>query len=205
MSNLINLLAIDTSTDACSASLCLRGIYTERFESANKAHTRLLLPMIESLLKEAGISLSDLDAFAFGRGPGSFTGLRIAAGVIQGLSFALNKPVIPVSTLRALAQAAFRKQGATQVFSHLDARLQEIYWGLFKVGSDGIMQAVSEERVEAASKVVLPAGEWVSYTEFPSALDIAVIAQVEYALGHTVPAELALPVYLRDNVVKKPG
>lgn len=168
-----------------------------------RAHTRLLLPLIDELLKEADIPLAALDAFAFGRGPGSFTGIRIACSVIQALSFGLNKPVVPVSTLHALAQGAARTLGATRVFANLDAQLGSLYWGLFERGSAGIMQPASEEHLSLAAEIHLPAGDWRPVTGYPHAEDIARIAAVEYQAGRAVTAELALPVYLRDEVVKK--
>src|SRR5437868_5852357 len=117
------ILAVDTSTDACSAALSMNNILFERFSVAARSHTHLILPMIDSLLSEAQTSLQELDAFAFGAGPGSFTGLRIASAIIQGLSFGSQKPVIPISTLRSLAQAAYREFKVKQVFAWLDARL----------------------------------------------------------------------------------
>lgn len=202
MTNPIKLLAIDTSTDACSVALFLEGTVLELYELAPRAHTHILLPLIDRLLKDADIALADLDAFAFGRGPGSFTGVRIACSVIQALSFGLDKPVVPVSTLRALAEQAYRELGVLRVFASLDARLQAVYWGLFELGAEGIMQPVSEERVEPLDQIVLPSGEWHSFTGYPHAQDIARIAAVEYKLGRAVSAAEAVPVYVRDEVVK---
>lgn len=202
MSNIIKLLAIDTATDACSVALYLHDQIFERFSVMPRAHTRLLLPLIDELLKEAGIPLTELDAFAFGRGPGSFTGIRIACSVIQALSFGLNKPVVPVSTLHALAQGAARMSGTTRVFASLDARLESSYWGLFEIGSDGIMQPVSEEHLSLTAEIHLPAGDWQAVTGYPHAEDIARIAAFEYQAGRAVSAELALPVYLRDEIAK---
>lgn len=203
MSNSIKLLAIDTSTDACSVALCFADQFIERFEIIPRTHTRLLLPLIDDLLKEAGIPLADLDAFAFGRGPGSFTGIRIACSVIQALGFGMNKPVVPVSTLRALAQGAARIAGVTQVFANMDARLDSLYWGLFEMGAEGIMQPVSEERLQLADNIQLPSGSWQKISGYPHAQDIVRIAVFEYQQGNAVAAIDALPVYLRDEVVKK--
>lgn len=203
MSNKIKLLAIDTATDACSVALYLHDQIHERFCIAARTHTHLLLPMIDDLLKEADISLAEIDAFAFGRGPGSFTGIRIACSVIQALSFGINKPVVPVSTLRALAQGAARTSGATQVFASLDARLESLYWGLFEMGSEGIMEPVSDEHLTLTDQIHLPAGAWQKITGYPHAEDIARIAVYEYQAGHAVAAALALPIYLRDEVVKR--
>lgn len=202
MSNTIKLLAIDTATDACSVAIYLHNQILERFCIAARTHTRLLLPMIDDLLKEADISLAEIDAFAFGRGPGSFTGIRIACSVIQAFSFGINKPVVPVSTLRALAQGAARTSGATQVFASLDARLESLYWGLFEIGAEGIMQPVSDEQLSLTDQIHLPAGSWQKMTGYPHAEDIARIAVDEYQAGNAIAASLALPVYLRDEIVK---
>lgn len=184
MSNTIKLLAIDTATDACSVALNLAGQIVEKFEIIPRAHTRILLPMINDLLKEAGITLDELDVFAFGEGPGSFTGIRIACSVIQALSFGLNKPVVPVSTLRVLAQGAARTSGATQVMAILDARMGSFYQESFELNTAGIMQPVTEEHPD-----------WQQVTGYPHAQDIARIAEFEYNQGNAIPAELALPVY----------
>ncbi len=199
---MVNILAIDTSTDACSVAIYFNGNVIGYDEIIPKAHTKILLPMIDRLLKEAAINLADINAFAFGRGPGSFTGIRIACSVIQALSFGVNKPVVPVSTLQALAQGAYRELGKERVFATLDARLQEVYWGLFVNDGKGIMRSVSEERVQSPNQIQLPTGSWHTTTGFPKALDIVEIACVEYQCHRTVAAEYALPVYLRDEVVR---
>lgn len=196
------ILAIDTSTDACSAALLIGNELLTRKEVEPRAHTRLILPMINSLLKEANITFRALDALAFGQGPGSFTGLRIACSVIQGLSFGLQKPVVPISSLRALAEKAHREYRATHVMASLDARMQEIYWGLFALDENGIMQSISAERLQTYDAVQLPEGAWFEATGFPEARDIATLAASEFAKGHFVSAELALPVYIRNDVVR---
>jgi len=200
---ILKLLAIDTATDGCGVALLVGDALFHRFQVAPKQHTQLILTMIDELLQEAGITLQDLDVFAFGRGPGSFTGIRIATSVIQGLSFGCDKPVVPVSTLRALAQGVYREQGQTHVFASLDARMQEIYWGLFVVDSEGIMQSITEERVGPKADVQLPEGNWIATSRYPEARDIATIARAEFVLGHFVFAKDALPIYIRDTVVRK--
>jgi len=197
------ILGIDTSTDACSVALLINGSITEQYEVAPKAHARLLLSMIDAVLKRAECTLVDLDALAFGRGPGSFTGVRIASSVVQALSFGINKPIIPVSALRAIAQSVFQEREITQSFAYLDARMQEIYWGLFELGKHNIMQAVSPEAVQVMNTIVLPPGNWESITGYPRAKEIVRIAAFEFSLGHIVTAEDALPVYVRDAVAKK--
>jgi tRNA threonylcarbamoyladenosine biosynthesis protein TsaB len=204
LSKLFKILALDTATDACSVALYLNGKILERQMLAPKRHTEILLSMVAEVLNEANIHLQDLDAFSFGRGPGSFTGIRIAASVIQGLAFGLEKPVIPISTLRALAQGAYRKEGIKAVFAHLDARMEEVYWGLFKIDEQGIMQPVIEERVESPKQIEFPKDVFVSVTGYPMAEDIVRLAVEDYAKEHFVNASEALPLYLRDDVVKKP-
>ncbi len=205
MSNQINILAIDTSTDACSVALYSNGKITEHFDLVPRAHAQLILPMIDALLNAAGILISQVDAFAFGRGPGSFTGVRIACSVIQALSFGTHKPVIAVSTLQALAEGAYQKMAITQALASLDARMQEIYWGLFEIGTNGIMEPAGKESVSPESLALLPSNAWQRVTGFPHAEDIARIAAVEYRLGNMVSAEAVLPIYIRDEVAKKPS
>ena len=128
------VLAIDTATEACSAAILVAGEVHEKFLIAPRRHSALILPMVEEVLAEAGVSLHQLDGLAFGRGPGSFTGVRIATGVIQGLALASDLPVAPVSTLAALAQGAFRPGGAECIVAALDARMGEVYLGIYTMG-----------------------------------------------------------------------
>ncbi|HWQ94164.1 MAG TPA: tRNA (adenosine(37)-N6)-threonylcarbamoyltransferase complex dimerization subunit type 1 TsaB, partial [Gammaproteobacteria bacterium] len=158
----MKLLAIDTSTEACSAALLIGTETREHFKLAPREHAKLILPMVDKLLAEAGLSLSQLDAIAFGRGPGSFTGLRIAAGVAQGLAFGADVPVLPISTLAALAQGAYTDLGATRVLTALDARMSEVYWGVYQINGAGVMELHGAEEVCAPGNVSLPLdGEWV--------------------------------------------
>ena len=224
----MNILAIDTSTDACSAALSLAGEVRERFELAPRAHTQLILPMVESLLAEAGLALTQLDAIAFGCGPGSFTGVRIAAGVTQGIAFGADLPVVPVSTLAALAQGACDEIGATHVLAALDARMHEVYWGAYQRGDDGVVQLQGEEGVYAPDRVPVPESDqwqgvgsgWASYgaalhtrlaglvtathaQHHPRARDVARLGVHGLQHGLAVDAEQALPVYLRNEVTWK--
>lgn len=140
------LLALDTSTDACSVALHLDGETQEIFRIIPRRHTHELLPMIQELLQEGGISMNQLDAVAFGRGPGSFAGIRIATGVAQGLAFAAELPVVPVSTLAALAQGAWREQQQNAyVLAAIDARMDEVYWGEYQVSAEGLTLITPEE------------------------------------------------------------
>lgn len=215
------LLALDTATEACSVALLHDGKVTSHYEVIPRMHAQKLLPMIKQLLAESGVALSDVDAIAFGRGPGAFTGVRIAIGVVQGLAFALERPVLPVSNLAALAQGALREPGVQQVAAAIDARMDEVYWGCYQA-HDGEMRLVGREAVLPPERVQLPeacTGEWfgagtgwgygerlavpVSASDaslLPNALDILELARFAWARGEAIPAEQAQPVYLRDNV-----
>lgn len=219
----MKLLAIDTATEACSVALNLDGEVLEHFEMLPRRHSRELLPMVESLLKQHDVRLADMDALAFGRGPGAFTGLRVATAMVQGLAYAVDKPVIGVSTLRALAQEGFRTYGASSVAAAIDARMGEVYWGVFRE-ENGVMTAVEEEQVLPPADVSLPEGNdlWLgmgtgwNYREeiavevfechpetYPRAGDIAFLAAADFKEGLAVPAEQAMPIYLRDKVALK--
>ncbi|MES2825950.1 MAG: tRNA (adenosine(37)-N6)-threonylcarbamoyltransferase complex dimerization subunit type 1 TsaB [Pseudomonadota bacterium] len=148
------ILALDSSTDACSVALHIDGEIIHIFELAAKSHTQRLLPMVDEILRQAQCSLQDLDAIAYGRGPGSFTGLRICMGVVQGLAFGSHLPVIPVSTLQAMArgfvaqspnQTLFLNNNNLPLLVALDARMEEIYWGLFS--ANAMPQALDDEYV----------------------------------------------------------
>lgn len=215
------LLALDTATEACSVALLHDGKITSHYEVIPRQHAQKLLPMIQTLLAEAGIALSAVDAIAFGRGPGAFTGVRIAIGVVQGLAFALERPVLPVSNLAVLAQRALREHGATQVAAAIDARMDEVYWGCYHDVA-GEMQLQGVEAVLPPEQVALPqgaGGQWFGagtgwgYAErlairvdrqdtgmLPHALDLLTLARFAWDRGESVAAEQALPVYLRDKV-----
>lgn len=221
----MKLLALDTSGDACSAALFLDGAIEQRLEPTPRRHGELILSMLESLIASAGIGLRALDAIAFGRGPGSFTGVRIAVAVAQGVAFGAERPTVPVSTLAALAQGEFRRTGQRRVLAALDARMGEVYWGAFAVGAEGLVSPLGPERVTLPAAVPVPEGGdwcgvgpgWAAYPDLLAdrvgsglvavspgggceARDIARIAAAEVAAGRLVQAELARPVYLRDRV-----
>ncbi|HCN45345.1 MAG TPA: tRNA (adenosine(37)-N6)-threonylcarbamoyltransferase complex dimerization subunit type 1 TsaB [Pseudomonas sp.] len=215
------LLALDTATEACSVALLHDGKITSHYEVIPRQHAQKLLPMIQTLLADAGIALSAVDAIAFGRGPGAFTGVRIAIGVVQGLAFALECPVLPISNLAVLAQRALREHGATQVASAIDARMDEVYWGCYHEVA-GEMQLQGAEAVLPPEQVALPegaSGSWFGagtgwgYAErlavkvegqdetmLPHALDLLTLAKFAWDRGESVAAEQAQPVYLRDKV-----
>lgn len=230
---MIKILALDTATEACSAALWVDGALTHCDEVAPQAHTRKILPMCQSLLQGAAVELSQLDAIAFGRGPGSFTGVRIGIGVAQGLAFGVNKPLIAVSNLATLAQGAHRRLGASHVLCAIDARMNEVYFGAFSL-QDGVMMPLLDEAVlapeaalqQALSLIDASAGEgWAAIgtgfgayaslleplrgcvtldtEQLPWAQDMLPLALVCWQNGEYQAAELARPTYLRDKVTWK--
>ncbi len=148
------ILAIDTATEACSVALWNNGEVQALFELCPREHTQRILPMVQQILASSGLSLQQLDALAFGRGPGSFTGVRIGIGIGQGLALGANLPMIGVSTLQTMAQGAFRLTGATRVLAAIDARMGEVYWGEFERNAEGHWLG---EHTEA---VMTPAQTW---------------------------------------------
>jgi len=164
----MNLLAIDTATEACSAALGFDGKIIERSELAPRRHAELILPMIDSLLAEAGLARRDLDGIAVGRGPGAFTGVRLAISVAQGLALGLDLPVVPVSSLAALAldapdDAAHRD---APILAVIDARMGEVYTGAFRRTAEGLVEAISDEAVGPAEKWILPQNPQVHETQW---------------------------------------
>ncbi|MGE5624968.1 MAG: tRNA (adenosine(37)-N6)-threonylcarbamoyltransferase complex dimerization subunit type 1 TsaB [Bacillota bacterium] len=219
----MKLLALDTAASRCSAALWLEGALTERDAPAERVQAENVLPMVEELLAGAGLKLQDMDAIAFGRGPGAFTGLRVAAAVAQGLAFGTGLPVVPVSNLEALAAAAHRRHGARQVLACLDARMQEVYWAAFAVDSGSLMR-LTGEALGLPGEINPPPGRswfgagsgWGAYggtlkarvsslegvdAELTAtAGDIARQAEKAFKQGMALPPERAQPVYLRDKV-----
>lgn len=230
--NELKILAVDTATEACSAALLVGDKLFSRWEEAPRDHTRKILPMVQAVLEDAGISLSDLDAIAFGRGPGSFTGVRIGISVAQGLAFGAGVPLIGISTLAAMAQGAYRLDGAQQVLTAIDARMNEVYFGRYEL-IDGRMQLVGDEVVSEPAALVDVCGKLAgrvtcvgtgfetygetlsgladelaeSQVRFPAAEDMLPLARAAWLAGEAVPVEQATPVYLRDKVTwkKLPG
>ena len=160
---MIKILALETATEACSATLLIKQSDTEkiiykRFQLAPREHTKLILPMLDEVLAEAKISIKDVDAIAFGRGPGAFTGLRIATGIAQGLALSVDKPTIPVSSLTAMALAAkleiMAKDNNTSlsIFVAIDARMGEVYWAEYTV-EKGLLELIGEEQLSVPSVI----------------------------------------------------
>jgi tRNA threonylcarbamoyladenosine biosynthesis protein TsaB len=219
----VKLLALDTSTEACSVALMLGNETIEQFELEQR-HGERLLAMVRDVLAQAGVSLTQLDAIGFGRGPGSFTSLRIGAGVVQGLAFGAEIPVVPVSSLAALAQGV----DAPKVLAAFDARMQQVYYAAFERGTDGLVSPCGGETVVDPAHVPLPTGTswtgagsgWDVYHEsmqqrlgavvdrwilksHPRARDVAKLAAAAYTAGQAVKPEAAIPVYIRDDVAVK--
>lgn len=229
----MRILAIDTATEACSAALWDNGNLFAHFEECPREHTQRILPLVKDILNQGNTSLTELDALAFGRGPGSFTGVRIGIGIAQGLALGANLPMIGVSTLATMAQGAFRKTGATRVLAAIDARMGEVYWAEYTRDEQGVWYGEETECVlkpEAVSeRLKLLSGDWATVGTgwpawpdmanesgltlvdgnmlLPSAEDMLPIACKHFAAGKTVAVEHAEPVYLRNEVAwkKLPG
>ena len=222
---IMNLLAIDTATENCSAALLCGDVLIERSELAPRRHAELILPMIDSLLAEAGLSRRSLHGIAVGRGPGAFTGVRLAISVAQGLALGLDLPVVPVSSLAALAQDAPPEAREDTILATIDARMGEVYAGAFRRTADGLVAPVMDEMVGRATELFFPQMKkwsvvgtgWAAYhealaarlpapprfadgTRYPQERAIARLAQPQFAAGRGVSPEYALPVYLRDKV-----
>ena len=225
----MKLLAVETATEACSAALYIDGEITERFSLTVNEHTKLILPMIDTLMSEAGLRPQQLDALAFGCGPGSFTGVRIATGVIQGIAFGADLPVVPISTLAAIAQDYFDSNDNMEqhtAFTAMDARMGEIFWGVYNRDQFGYAALIGKEVVTLAEDIAFPdltgiglGSGWGVYEEIlmlrlagkvkhyevdirPRARAIARLGARGFELGFAVAVELAMPVYLRDKVAK---
>ncbi|WP_150047797.1 MULTISPECIES: tRNA (adenosine(37)-N6)-threonylcarbamoyltransferase complex dimerization subunit type 1 TsaB [Methylomonas] len=225
----MKLLAVETSTDACSAALFIDGQICERFQIAPRQHTKLILPMLDELMADAGLRPGQLDAVALSRGPGSFTGVRIATGVVHGIALGADLPVAMVSTLAAIAQDFFNNGEQRLAFTALDARMDEVFWGVYQRDELGLARLLGEEAVVPAADVRFPdlAGHgigsgWAAHADilarrladrvlgidagvWPRAGCVAQLGAYQVANGLTVPVELAQPVYLRDKVAKKQG
>lgn len=226
----MKLIAIDSSTEACSVALLQDAEVIESWQLAPREHTQKMLPMVDDLLAQGALSLGQLDAIAFSRGPGSFTGLRVCTSLVQGLAFGADLPVVPISTLAALAQTALEQQlvaPQSAVMATLDARMDEVYWACYQQ-REGQLEAMSAERLSAPQAMVIEGladgqsiygvGPGFSYGErigcvqqlegidmtlLPRASAVATLASTAFAAGHFCPAEQAVPTYLRDEVAWK--
>jgi len=228
------ILAIDTATEACSVALYNQGETLAHFELCAREHTQRILPMVQQILAEAGLSLTQLDALAFGRGPGSFTGVRIGIGMAQGLSLGAELPLLPVSTLQTMAQGAYRLTGADNVLAAIDARMGEVYWGEFSRNAQGVWSGEETEKVIKPEQLLARAAElsgrfatvgtgWETYPHLlgespaaelfdgkmllPHAEDMLPLALQLWENGIRVNPEDAEPTYLRNEVTwkKLPG
>jgi tRNA threonylcarbamoyladenosine biosynthesis protein TsaB len=215
----MKLLAFETATEACSVALFVDGAVRERFELAPRRHAELALPWAEALLAEAGIARSQLDAVAAGRGPGAFTGVRLAISIAQGIALALDRPVVPVSTLATLAM-----QSEGDAIAAIDARMGEVYLGAFRRAGEDV-QALAPETVVKPADASTPQGAgWhgigtgfaaadgalrtrlqaqlgtVDASALPHAADVARLAALAYARGEALAPERVEPAYLRNHV-----
>ncbi|OTA15671.1 tRNA threonylcarbamoyladenosine biosynthesis protein TsaB [Xenorhabdus vietnamensis] len=226
------ILAIDTATEACSVALWNEGAVEALFEISPREHTQRILPMVQDVLSKSDVSLQQLDALAFGRGPGSFTGVRIGVGIAQGLALGAELPMIGVSSLKTMAQGAFRLKGATNVLVAIDARMGEVYWAQYTFNSQGEWQGDETEAVlkpEQVQEIMNSlSGEWAiagtgweaypqllnshltlvaSDIALPHAEDMLPLAVQMWEAGELTAVEHAEPVYLRNEVTwkKLPG
>ena len=226
----MNLLVIDTATEACSVALEVDSTVFSRFEICPQQHSQRLLPMVDEVLKEANIKLSKLDCLGFGQGPGSFTGVRIATGMIQGFALGSGLPVVGISTLATMAQQAILDKGAAEVSCAIDARIGEVYFARY-VKNNNVAMLVAKEQVlapEVAAELLLSANKtsgvgtgWQAYPElnltgrvdvtedilYPNALYMLPLLKQAIANGEAKDIEQIKPVYLRDKVTwkKLPG
>jgi tRNA threonylcarbamoyladenosine biosynthesis protein TsaB len=228
------ILAIETSSELASCALLNTAAQSNaqfavlaRESAGVRTHSQAILPMVQDLLREAGLKLADCDAIAFGAGPGSFTGVRTACGVVQGLAFGAGLPTLPLVTLAAMAEACRARTGATEVLSVLDARMGEVYWAQYRwKGSEDGWETVAEPVLSAPDAVAplptpdgaMPAAcgngfaaypEAFAGTDFaagadasilPHARELAVLGVAALAAGQAVPADEAQPIYLRNKV-----
>ena len=223
----MKLLAIETSTEACSAALYLDGDIHESFELAPREHTKRILPMIDALMAEAQLIPQQLDGIAFSCGPGSFTGVRIATGIAHGIALGADLAVAPVSTLASMAQTFFNHQPEKIAFTAMDARMGEIFWGVYEKDLAGYAQLIHKEAVTPATDIQFPLQSGVGigtgfklYSEslhyvlgdfllryevdnLPRAAAIAQLGALALKNNQAVSVEQAQPTYLRDKVAKK--
>jgi tRNA threonylcarbamoyladenosine biosynthesis protein TsaB len=225
----LKILAIETATEACSAALLNDDSLSERYQLAPRQQSELILPMVDELMNEAGLSALQLDAIAFGRGPGAFTGVRLAAAVTQGIAFAAELPVLPVSTLAAMAEFTFHQYETECVYTAIDARMKEVYWAVFTKQQDRLVEIQAEaviapeyvEFTENYPGIGVGSG-WKTYQDvlteklgtqligiepdvYPRAASIARLGARLLEQDGAVQADQAIPVYLRNKVTHRSG
>ncbi|WP_420473330.1 tRNA (adenosine(37)-N6)-threonylcarbamoyltransferase complex dimerization subunit type 1 TsaB [Noviherbaspirillum sp. ST9] len=211
-----NILAIETSSELASVALLHHGQLISQEAAGVQTHSQTVLPMVQALLAQAGMPLSDCDAIAYGAGPGSFTGVRTACGVAQGLAFGADLPVVPVVTLLSMAAACRDASNADDVLVVLDARMEEVYWAQYRYAEG--WQVVTAPALSAAADVKMTgapvvcgnglsayASAFAGWTGAmpeiaPHAAQIARLAESEFLAGRTVKAHEAQPIYLRNKV-----
>jgi tRNA threonylcarbamoyladenosine biosynthesis protein TsaB len=228
----MKLLALDTSSVACSVALQIGDDVVERHEEQPREHTRLLMPMIESLLADAGVALPDLDAIVLGNGPGSFIGMRIAASVAQGLAFGASLKIVPVSSMAAVAARVIVEHDAGEVIVAQDAHMQEVYLGIYRPDQDNNPEATIAERLHGLLAITeldpspssgrIGAGfGWQRYPELlvanrdrvtnvvdilhPHASDLLGLGIIALKNGGAIEPQQISPAYLRHKVAEKPA
>lgn len=218
----MKLLAIETSSSACSIATEIEGSRSSLHKIMPMQQAQSMLPLLQEWLLSKNIELKQLDAIAFGCGPGSFTGVRIGAALVQGLAFAHDLPVIPISSLAALAETVFQALGWRKMVVAVDARMDEVYWARYSVGESGHMALMGEEMLSQSSAIVLPdhlgwcgAGnawgndalkfgfkpELINTVHLPTADSILSLAKLKYVKNEWVKAFDALPVYMRNDIL----
>jgi len=228
----MKLLALDTSSIACSVAVRVDEVIIERHEEQPREHTRLLMPMIESSLYETGTTLADLDAIVLGNGPGSFIGMRIAASVAQGLAFGSGLKIVPVSSLAVVAEQVFVENNAREVVVAQDAHMHEVYLGIYRQGADGLAEDLAPERLQGPAAIAeldppldgprVAAGfGWQRYPDLlaanreyftelsdvlhPQARHLLALGAAGLAKGLAIAPQDIVPAYLRQKVAEKPA
>ncbi|AHG79729.1 hypothetical protein X875_11110 [Mannheimia varigena USDA-ARS-USMARC-1388] len=217
------ILALDTATEACSVALLHNGKISTLDEISPRSHTQRILPMVDELLTQANIQIKDVNYLVFGRGPGSFTGVRVGVSVAQGLAMGANLPVVAVSNLKAMAEEAYQKLGAEKVIALIDARMNEVYFAQFERNGEQWNEVEAEQvcspekaisQFQVSENVVVVGTGWAAYSQFseqnlplevseitlPSAEYMLSIAEVEIQNSNTQSALEIEPVYLRNEV-----